>query len=107
LVDTMNNKTHGMSNTKLAYLTFTSVLLHCPLSGSTTDALAWYKIPVFTSLVPQHPSPHISTQLKCTPILVGMPRSYPLHNTNTPTGSPPTILLLLSAPTLTHAVYLP
>jgi len=38
-----------MSNTKLANLTFTSVLFHCPLSVSTMDAQAWYKIPVFTS----------------------------------------------------------
>lgn len=87
----------GMNNTKLGYLTFTSVLFHCPLSVSTMDAQAWYKIPVFTSLVPQHPSPNIATQLKCTPILVGMPKPYPLHNTNTPTGSSPTFLLLPSA----------
>jgi hypothetical protein len=35
-----------------------------------------------------------------------MPKPYPLHDTNTPTGSPPTFLLLPSAPTLTHTVYL-
>lgn len=100
------NNIHGMSTTKLAYLTFTSVLFHCPLFVSNMDAQAWYKIPVFTSLAPQHPSPQISTQLKGTPILVGMPRSYPLHNTNTPNGSPATFLLLPLAPTLTHTVYM-
>jgi len=63
---TEHNKMHGMCNTKLAYLTFTSVLFHRPLSVSTMDAQAWHKIPVFTSLVPQHPSPHISTQLQWT-----------------------------------------
>ena len=92
------NKMHGMSITKLAYLTFTSVLFHCPCLSAL-----WMLRHATKSQCSHHW--HLSTHLLTfPPILVGMPRSYPLHNTITPTGSSATFLLLPSAPTLTQTL---
>jgi hypothetical protein len=60
------NKRHGMSNTKLANLTFTSVLFHCPLSVSMVQNpsvhITGTSAPIFslfhTTTVYTHPGWH-------------------------------------------------